>query len=115
MSGPNVDGDPWPDEPDDGWPDEPEEFDPESLGPDVPSPPDAGAPDNPQAVELFTKLVVVFNAAVLALAVGPMFIVFQGQTELGLQIFLVGVLIFAYGTFRYYQFRASGDDGEQNG
>lgn len=110
MSGPNPDGEAWPDEPDQGWPDEPDEFDPESLGPDVPSPPDSGSPDNPEAVELFAKLVVVFNAAVLALAVGPMFIVFQGRWELGLQIFFVGVLIFAYGTYRYYQFRANKDE-----
>lgn len=109
MSGPDVDGEPWPDEPDDGWPDEPEEFDPESLGPEIPSPSNSGSSDNPEAVELFAKLVVVFNVAVLALAVGPMFIFFQGQVELGLQIFLFGVLIFAYGTYRYYQFRT--DEG----
>lgn len=111
------DAEPWPDEPETGWPNEPDqevveepaEFDPESLGPDVPSPPGRGSADNPAAVQLFWKLVLVFNVALLALAVGPMFAVFQGQWELGLQIFLVGALAFAYGTFRYYRFRTDED------
>ena len=110
MSGPDVDGEPWPDEPDNEWADEPDEFDPASLGPDIPSTSDSGTPENPEAVELFARLVIVFNAAVLALAVGPMFIFLQGRVELGLQIFLLGVLIFAYGTYRYYQFRANKDE-----
>lgn len=101
------------------WPDEPEEFDPETLGPDVPSPPGPGEASNAEAIELFVKLVVVFNIAVLALALGPMFVIFRGRTEFGLQLFLLGVLAFAYGTFRYYRFRAGGDDGaggsERNG
>jgi len=97
----------WPDEPDQGWPDEP---DAQDLGPDVPSPPPRGSADNPEAVQLFWKLVLVFNVALLALAIGPMFIVFQDQWDLGLQIFFVGALAFAYGTVRYYRFRETKDD-----
>ena len=107
----------WPNEPSTGWPDEPGEFDPKSMGPDVPSPPERGEASNPEAVQLFWKLVVVFNFALLALSIGPMFAVFQGQWDLGLQIFFVGVLAFSYGTFRYYRFRdkKDEDDGsEQN-
>ena len=95
-------------------PHEPDEFDPSSLGPEVPeapSPPD-GTGDSDVAA-LFWKLVVVFNVALLALSVGPMLAYFEGQVEFGLQVFLVGVISFAYGTFRYVQFRQGRDgDGE---
>jgi uncharacterized membrane protein YidH (DUF202 family) len=40
---------------------------------------------------------------------------FEGQVDLGVRIFLVGVIAFGYGTFRYVQFereRKSGDEGE---
>ena len=92
---------------------EPEEFDPESLGPDVPSPSD-GAYDG-DATGLFVKLVIVFNVALLALSLGPMLAYFEGQVDLGVRIFLVGVIAFGYGTFRYVQFereRKSDDEDE---
>ena len=85
---------------------EPEEFDPSSLGPDVPEapiPPD-GTGDR-EVAALFWKLVVVFNVALLALSVGPMLAYFEGQVELGIQIFLIGLIAFGYGTVRYVQFR----------
>jgi hypothetical protein len=87
-------------------PHEPEEFDPSSLGPDVPeapNPPD-GTGDN-EVAALFWKLVVVFNVALLALSLGPMLAYFEGRVEFGLQVFLAGVILFGYGTFRYVQFR----------
>ena len=95
-------------------PHEPDEFDPSSLGPDVPEAPSApdGTGDS-EVAALFWKLVVVFNVALLALSVGPMLAYFEGQVERGLQIFLVGVIAFAYGTFRYVQFRRSRTDDEQ--
>lgn len=96
-------------------PHEPEEFDPSSLGPDVPEAPNApdGTGDS-EVAALFWKLVVVFNVALLALSVGPMLAYFEGQVEGGLQIFLVGLIAFGYGTVRYVQFRRErdGDDGE---
>lgn len=110
------DEDPWPHEPDPveepetGWPDEPSEFDPGELGPSVPSPPEPGEADNPEAVSLFWWLVVVFNVALLALSLGAMFVVFRGAVDLGLQIALVGVLLFAYGTYRYHQFRSDREE-----
>ena len=82
---------------------EPEEFDPSSLGPDVPEPPDGGA--NSEVTSLFWQLVVVFNIALLALSVGPMLAYFEGRVELGIQLFLVGLIAFGYGTVRYVQFR----------
>ncbi|MGB9931280.1 DUF7322 domain-containing protein [Haloarcula amylolytica] len=91
---------------------EPSEFDPESLGPDVPSPSDGDY--NGEATGLFVRLVIVFNVALLALSLGPMLAYFEGQVDLGIRIFLVGVIAFGYGTFRYVKFereRKSDDDG----
>ncbi|WP_254273720.1 DUF7322 domain-containing protein [Haloarcula marina] len=96
---------------------EPDEFDPESLGPPVPkapNPPDGGA--SSEAAGLFWKLVLVFNVALLALSVGPMLAYFRGQVDLGIRVFLVGVVAFAYGTARYVKFererKADEDDTE---
>lgn len=91
------------------WFDEPDEPDAESFGLDVPTP-DGEAADNPEIVQLFWKLVLVFNVAILALAVGPMLVVFEDRWNLGVQVFAAGVLAFAYGTARYYRFRAAGDE-----
>lgn len=111
----------------DPWPDEPDEFDPESIGPDpprAPSPPEPEVPTAPQVTGeadsevagLFWWLVVVFNVALLGLALGPMFIYFEGRWNLGLQIFAVGAALFAYGVIRYYRFQNSREDeAEQNG
>lgn len=90
-------------------PNEPEEFDPDSIGPDPPEPPETPSPDeidtDSEAAGLFVKLVVVFNVAVLALALGPMLAYFEGMVDLGLRVFLLGLLVGGYGTYRYYQFR----------
>jgi len=84
---------------------EPDEFDPSSLGPEVPEAPDPpeGAA-NSDVTALFWKLVLVFNAALLALSVGPMLAYFEGRVDLGLRIFAVGAVLFGYGTVRYLQF-----------
>lgn len=122
MSDPNADGERLPEEP--GWRPEretessadPGELDPESLGPDVPSAPDIGEVENSEVIQLFWKLVLVFNVAILALAVGPMFAFFDGRWELGSQLFFLGVITFAYGTVRYYRLRAVKDEAtEHNG
>ena len=84
---------------------EPDEFDPSSLGPDVPEapePPEGAA--NSELTSLFWKPVVVFNIALLALSVGPMLAYFEGRVDLGIRITLVGAIAFAYGVFRYRRF-----------
>lgn len=100
-------------DPDDLGPDIPtapgSEFDPDQLGPDIPTPPEPGEGDT-GVVALFWKLVVVFNVAVFGLAVGPMIGVFLGDWDLGLQVFAVGALAFAYGTIRYDRFRRGRDE-----
>jgi len=90
---------------------EPDEFDPSSLGPDIPeapSPPDIGA--SSEVAGLFWQLVLVFNIALLGLSVGPMLAYFEGQVDLGLRITAVGALLFGYGVFRYRQFVRQRDD-----
>ncbi|MFC7019972.1 MULTISPECIES: DUF7322 domain-containing protein [Haloarcula] len=99
---------------------EPEEFDPESLGPPTPTP--SGADYQSDVAGLFVKLVVVFNVALLALALGPMLAYFRGQVDLGSRVFLVGVVFFGYGTYEYLQFTrrdtddtGAGDDETSDG
>ena len=82
---------------------EPDEFDPSSLGPDIPEPPKGDGYSD--TASLFWQLVIVFNIALLALSIGPMFAYFQGRVQFGLRIFGVGVILFAYGTYRYVKFR----------
>ncbi|HMB50923.1 MAG TPA: hypothetical protein VKM69_09710 [Natronoarchaeum rubrum] len=92
---------------------EPDEFDPSSLGPDVPEapdPPDGAA--NSEVTSLFWQLVVVFNIALLALSVGPMLAYFDGRVDLGVRITLVGALAFAYGYVRYRRFVKDRDSDE---
>jgi hypothetical protein len=100
---------------------EPEEFDPDSLGPSIPEAPSAPKPPRDGSASeisgLFWKLVIVFNVALFGLSVGPMIIYFEGQTDRGVQVFLVGAIAFAYGYFRYRQFmndREDEDDGDED-
>ena len=88
---------------------EPDEFDPSSLGPDVPEPPEGGGGE---VTALFWKLVVVFNIALLALSLGPMFAYFRGDIDLGLQLTAGGAVLFAYGYFRYRKFVRERDETE---
>lgn len=104
-----------PDEKEDGGgllseksPYEPDEFDPSSLGPDIPEPPKGDGYSDTTA--LFWQLVIVFNIALLALSLGPMFAYFQGRVQFGLRIFAVGVILFAYGMYRYLKFQRDRED-----
>jgi len=95
---------------------EPDEFDPSSLGPDVPEapdPPDGAA--NSEVTSLFWQLVVVFNIALLGLSLGPMFAYFEGDLDLGLQLTAGGAILFAYGYFRYRRFRRRRDSEADGG
>jgi hypothetical protein len=102
------------------WPDEPEEFDPDSLGPEtptaedlIPATPSDDVDVDPAVERLFWWLVLVFNAALLALSLGVMFVLFQGQYAFGGQLTLVGVVLFAYGYYRYRN-RPKSDDDESD-
>jgi hypothetical protein len=104
----------------------PERFEP-SIGPDAPTVEVPGVGDgegddgalgadvDPAVSRAFWRLVVVFDVALLALAVGPMFIYFEGNWELGGQLLAVGALAFLYGLYRVRQFRADRGDDEALG
>jgi hypothetical protein len=102
---------------------EPEEFDPDELGPDVPEAPkprDMSEVDvDPDLANRFWALVAVFNLALLAVSVGVMFIGFRGNWELGGQLTVAGLLLFALGYYRYRKTKAAlaaedGDGGEDD-
>jgi hypothetical protein len=105
------------------WPDEPEEFDPDSLGPDVPDPtPDvedtltADAEVSEELFRAFWAAVLFLNVAIAALAVGAMLIYFRGDYARGGPALLVGTIA-ALSTARYYwgvrtgRFASDGDKG----
>jgi len=99
-----------PEDDDDGfaWPDEPKEFDPNSLGPDVPKAPSASSlseRDVPSDVaNAFWAAVLLANAALLGLSLGPMLWYFEGQARLGGGIFLIGLVALGMTYRRYYAF-----------
>jgi hypothetical protein len=78
---------------------DPEQFD---LEPEVPAPPDPTEADvDPGVARRFWALVLVFNAALLALALGAMFVVFEGNVSLGGQLLLAGLAALGFGLYRY--------------
>jgi hypothetical protein len=92
----------------DAWPDEPKEFDPDSLGPDIPdSSPTLGesigaSADVPEELfRAFWAAVLFFNVALAALSIGAMLIYFRGDYGTGVPVLLVGVVA-GLATLRYY-------------
>jgi hypothetical protein len=78
--------------------------------PDRPVHGDSNAPAKLQAS--FWALVLVFNAALLGVSLGAMFIVFEGNWTLGPQLLIGGVLVFGFGLYRYRQIKRKLDEGE---
>ena len=99
-------------------PDEPEEFDPDSLGPDVPEPPDL-EPDLEESIDfedVDDELVTAFwgaafflNVAVAALSVGAMLVYFRGDWTSGGGALVVGTVA-AVSAARYYVGYTRDDD-----
>ena len=76
-----------------------EEPGPGTLGPSIP---EAGESEAPSRLQfLFWALVGVFNLAVLGVGVGLLMLLFTDRTALALQILAAGLLLFAYGAYRY--------------
>ncbi len=93
--------------------------DPPSLGPDVPEVdvPEVDVPEPGDAVgedvdvdtaKGFWRLVLIFDVALLALALGPMFVYFRGELRRGGMLVAFGALAFLYGVARYREFQAEG-------
>ena len=105
------------------WREDPEP-DPPSLGPgvpevdvpevEVPTPDTAtgGADVDTETAAVFWRLVLVFDIALLALSLGPMFVYFRGELVRGAMLLSFGALAFGYGVLRYREFRQA---GESNG
>jgi hypothetical protein len=95
------------------WRDDPDP-DPPSLGPGIPEVdvPEVGTSDSltgdvdPEVARTFWRLVVVLDVGLLAVALGPMFVYFEGNWELGLSLAGFGVAVLAYGVVQYRQYRA---------
>lgn len=66
------------------------------VGVDIPDAADAPA----QLRVAFWSLVVVFNAALLAMSAGAMFIAFLGRWQLGGSLVVAGALAFVFGAYR---------------
>jgi hypothetical protein len=93
---------------------EPEDPDPFDIEPEIPEAPDPSDNEvDPELSRRFWALVVLFDAALLATALGLMIAVFEGDTSLGGQLFLAGAAVFAFGVYRYRTTRARID--ERNG
>jgi hypothetical protein len=119
---PSADGDEETDDGDDRawW----QRSDPEppSVGPDVPEVdvPEVEIPGSGDAADVgdvdvdtakgFWRLVLIFDVALLALALGPMFVYFQGDLRRGGMLVAFGVVVFLYGVARYREFRAEGEN-----
>lgn len=107
-----------PDEDDSSWSTDAEEFDPRSVEPnvfdpnsvepkiDVPQAPDPTDNDvSPALRRAFWLIVLMANVGLLALSIGVMFVVFQGQFRLGGSLVLLGVIALFVGYHRYRQHR----------
>jgi|AntRauTorcE11898_2_1112593.scaffolds.fasta_scaffold33982_3 hypothetical protein len=90
-------------------PHEPEEFDPNSLGPDIPEAPDPTSRASDIDAEtrgLFWVLVLVANVALMAASLGVMFAIFRDQWVFGGQLTLVGVILGGYVYYRVKNFQS---------
>lgn len=73
--------------------------------PSIPEPPepDADPSDAPDGLVFsFWWLVLVFNAAILALSIGVLFVVVAGQPTTGRNFLFVGTVLGGYGLYRYW-------------
>lgn len=97
------------------WPDEPDEFDPTSLGPDAPTAPtlNESTETDDETVQAFWSAVILANAGLFAVSIGPMLAYFEGRTVLGAALFVAGAVALGR-TYYIYRTQAAedGDGGE---
>jgi len=84
---------------------EPEEPGAGDIGPSIPDTAGQAANAPPKLRLLFWRLVVLFNVALVAVAVGVMLIAFGTDPTLGTQVLLVGLVLSVYGYYRYREAR----------
>lgn len=78
-------------------------------------PPTPGEDIDPETYGLFWRLVVVVDVALIALALGPMFIYFEGNWDVGGPLVALGVVSLGYGYVRYRHHEPPSEDGETTG
>lgn len=98
-------------ESEDAWPDEPAEFDPQSLGPDIPevaqSNGSGDATADSETLQMFYAAVLFANVGLLGISLGPMLWYFRGLTETGAGLTLVGFVALGM-TYRQYRLFRTG-------
>jgi hypothetical protein len=87
-------------------PHEPDEFDPDSLGPDVPEVSTDPSDVDSEVKGAFWTLVLVANVAVMGVGLGLLFALLGGQPVFGGQLFLAGVILCVYVYYRVKQFQS---------
>lgn len=96
-------------EEDDPWPDEPDEFDPHSLGPEIPSvDPPSGDVDR-ETFLAFWGAVLSLNVGLLLPSLGLMVWYFEGMATVGALLMAAGAASL-YRTYRTYRGYVDGGD-----
>jgi hypothetical protein len=78
-------------------------------------PPTPGEDIDPETYGLFWRLVVVVDVALIALALGPMFIYFEGDWDVGAPLVGLGLVSLGYGYLRYRHHEIPSEDEETTG
>ncbi|WP_343162671.1 hypothetical protein [Natronolimnobius sp. AArcel1] len=63
-------------------------------------------------LETFVALVLIINAAVLAVSLGALFLIFEGATDYGVPLLLIGVVLFGFGFRRYRNYKHSHEQAD---
>lgn len=66
---------------------------------------------DPETAELFWKLVVTFDVALPAIALGTLFVYFDGRLRVGFALTAAGAVLFGWGVLRAYRFNRGDDAG----
>lgn len=83
-------------------------------GIDVPSISTAETDVPDEVLKTFWALVLVLNAAVLAVSLGLLLLAFEGDSTRGGALIVTGLVLFGFAWYRYRRFR-DGSDGTENG
>ncbi|AGB36683.1 DUF7322 domain-containing protein [Natronococcus occultus] len=69
-----------------------------------------------ELLQTFWAVVLVVNAAVLALSLGILFLLFEGPSTNSVGLIVGGIILFGFAGYRYRSYRASeSDDGASTG